>query len=171
MRAVTLKKPTLSCPCEGVDAPPPRRNWVAVACADHVDRGRKLGMMQVCHGKAGPLGRVRAGDRVAYYSPTIVFGGREKRQAFTAIGTVRGEQAYQVDMGGGFRPFRRDVEWRQSVEAPIHALRMRLELTRDKQNWGYAFRFGLLNISEHDMDLIVKAMTSPFAVASISNSL
>ena len=150
---------------EPLNAPPPRRNWIAVAAADHVDRGRKLGVMQVCHGKAGPLGRLRAGDRIAYYSPVVAFGGGEKLQAFTAIGTVRDERAYQVDMDGGFRPFRRDVEWRESSEAPIQPLLTRLELTRGKQNWGYAFRFGLLNISEPDMDLIFETMTSASAVA------
>jgi hypothetical protein len=66
-------------------------------------------------------------------------------------------------MGGGFQPFRRDVAWRRSVETPIHTLLARLELTRDKRNWGYAFRFGLLRVSDDDMDAIVDAMILPEA--------
>nr|WP_315485999.1 EVE domain-containing protein [uncultured Undibacterium sp.] len=46
------------------------KNWIAVACAEHVAIGRELGFMQVCHGKASPLRRLRAGDKVVYYSPT-----------------------------------------------------------------------------------------------------
>jgi hypothetical protein len=140
-----------------------RRHWIAVASADHVARGRQLGIMQVCRGKAGPLGRIRAHDLVAYYSPTAVFGGRQKLQAFTAIGEVRDDRVYQVDMGGGFRPFRRDVDWLESVNAPMESLQARLELTKNRQNWGYAFRFGLLNISGRDMDLILEAMRGPLA--------
>jgi hypothetical protein len=135
------------------------RNWIAVASADHVARGLSLGVMQVCHGKGAPLRRLHTGDRVAYYSPTTAMGGGDKRQAFTAVGIVRDERVYQVDMGGGFQPFRRDVEWRPAAETSIHGLLARLELTRDKRNWGYAFRFGLFGISDHDMDAIVEAMT------------
>ncbi len=66
-----------------------RGAWIAVACAEHVRRGREGGFMQVCHGKAGPLRRIRPGDGIVYYSPTIAFGSRVPYQAFTACGTVR----------------------------------------------------------------------------------
>jgi hypothetical protein len=152
-----------------IPAEPPaaaaRRNWIVVASADHAARGRALGIMQACHGNAAALRRLRAGDRVACYSPTVAFGGSEKCQAFTAIGIVRDELVYQADMGGGFQPFRRAVDWRLCVAAPIQGLRTRLEVTRGKQNWGYAFRFGLIAISEHDMTLIAEAMTSRSAIA------
>ena len=45
-------------------------NWIAVASAEHVRRGREGGFMQVCHGKAAPLRRIQPGDGVVYYSPT-----------------------------------------------------------------------------------------------------
>jgi hypothetical protein len=64
--------------------------WIAVASAEHVRRGRgEGGFMQVSHGKGAPLRRVRLGDRVVYYSPTVTLGGEDKLQAFTAIGTVK----------------------------------------------------------------------------------
>nr|MBP9643026.1 EVE domain-containing protein [Budvicia sp.] len=43
------------------------RYWIAVACYEHVRIGREGGFMQVCHGKAAPLKRLREGDIVAYY--------------------------------------------------------------------------------------------------------
>jgi EVE domain-containing protein len=63
-------------------------SWIAVASAEHVRIGRAQGFMQVCHGKAAPLRRLAPGDRIAYYSPTESFGGKDRLQAFTAIGVV-----------------------------------------------------------------------------------
>lgn len=133
-------------------------DWIAVASAEHVEIGRRLGFMQVGHGKGAPLKRLHAGDRVAYYSPVRVFGGKDFCQAFTAIGTVRDERVYQGDMGGGFQPFRRDVDWFDAQEAPIRPLLESLAFIDGKTNWGYAFRFGLLKVSADDMDVIAAAM-------------
>lgn len=135
-----------------------RNNWLAVASAAHVRRGRPEGFMQVCHGKAAPLRRIRPGDAVVYYSPTMSFGDRNRLQAFTAIGIAQEGEPYSFDMGQGFRPFRRDVRWLPAVEAPIKPLLDRLDLTAGKANWGYQFRFGLLAIGGHDLDLIARAM-------------
>jgi hypothetical protein len=135
-----------------------RRYWIAVASADHARRGKDLGIMQVCHGKGGPLKRPRAGDGVVYYSPTVSFKGKGRLQAFTSIGVVRDERVYQADMGGGFRPFRRDVTFVTANEASILPLLDELELTRGKRNWGYAFRFGFLEITQRDFAAISAAM-------------
>ena len=136
------------------------RNWIAVASAEHVRIGRAKGFMQVCHGKAAPLRRIRPGDHVAYYSPTERFGERLPLQAFTAMGTVLDGEPYQAEMGGGFCPFRRDVLWSDAKEAPIAPLLSRLELSAGKKNWGYQLRFRLFEISDHDFLLISAAMQS-----------
>lgn len=134
------------------------RHWIAIASFDHVRRGRAGGFMQVCHGKAGPLQRIAPGDSVAYYSPTAAFQGSDRLQAFTAFGVVAAGKPYQVDMGGGFAPWRRDVDWYASVEAPIQPLLEKLDLTAGQRNWGYRFRFGLCAVSAADMRLIAQAM-------------
>jgi hypothetical protein len=36
--------------------------------------------MQVSHGKAAPLKRIKPGDRVVYYSPTVTLGARGDRE-------------------------------------------------------------------------------------------
>jgi len=133
------------------------QSFIAVASAEHVQRGRCEGFMQVCHGKAA-LRRVRPGSRVVYYSPTQTFGGTDRLQAFTALGVVRDVNAYQVDMGGGFRPFRRDIDWLETTPAPIKPLLDQLELTQGRRNWGQKFRFGLVAISTRDMTIIAEAM-------------
>jgi hypothetical protein len=138
------------------------KNWVAVASAEHVQRGRAEGCMQVCHGKAAPLRRIQPGDRVVYYSPTIEFRGSAKLQSFTAIGCVQAGEPYAFDMGGGFRPYRRDVGWLPAQAAPIQPLLDALEFSAGKRNWGYMLRFGLFAISEHDLNIIARAMRAQF---------
>jgi hypothetical protein len=141
--------------------------WLAVASADHVRRGRREGFMQVSHGKAAPLRRIRPGDGVVYYSPSTVQGEKDGLRSFTAIGLVRAGEPYQGDMGGGFLPFRRDVDWADASEAPIAPLLDRLELTAGKQNWGYQLRFGLLKIGEADFAVIASAMGASVPATSI----
>jgi len=136
----------------------PQRSWLAVASADHVRLGQAQGFMQVCHGKAGPLKRLRPGDRVAYYSPSTEFGGKDRLQCFTALGEVLPREPYVFDIGGGFTPWRRDVAWQTSQHCPIRPLLERLEFTRGQKNWAYQLRFGLLQISGLDMALIAQAM-------------
>lgn len=133
-------------------------NWIAVASAEHVKRGKELGIMQVCHGKKSSLQRLKINDNVIYYSPTVIFKGKDKLQAFTAIGVVKDNTLYQVDMGNGFCPFRRNVMWHESQDTPILPLLSQLDFTKEKISWGYQFRFGLFMISQHDKQCIAKAM-------------
>jgi hypothetical protein len=135
-----------------------KRYWIAVASAEHVGLGRRMGFMQVCHGKAGPLRRIRPGDGVVYYSPTERFGERLPLQAFTAAGTVLDGEPYQVEMSEGFHPFRRDVGWFESKDAPIAPLLSRLAFSAGRKSWGYQLRFGLFEISEDDFRLIADVM-------------
>ena len=141
--------------------------WIAVASAEHVRIGRRDGFMQVNHGKVAPLRRIKPGDGIVYYSPSTVLGEKDGLQSFTAMGTVRQGDVYQGDMGGGFTPARRDVDWANAREAPIRPLLERLDFTAGKPNWGYQLRFGLFEISEHDFRLIGEAMGARTAVAAI----
>ncbi len=139
----------------------PRGNWIAVASASHARRGCAEpggGYMQVCHGKAAPLRRVKSGDRLAYYAPTLTMGGSDKLQAFVSLGIVKPGESYAFDMGGGFVPFRKDVDYVPAREAAIAPLLDHFEFVQDRARWGYAFRFGLFTISAHDMRLIADAM-------------
>lgn len=131
--------------------------WLAVACADHVARGRAGGFMQVCHGQGAPLRKTSPGDGVIYYSPSREMGVKDGYQSFTAIGVVADHPPYQADMGGGFVPFRRDVFWQASRPAPLKALSAALDLTKPP-NWGYALRRGLLPLTAHDYTIIAEAM-------------
>ncbi len=135
-----------------------RRFWVAVASADHIARAGAGGFMQVNHGKQAPLKRLQPGDAIAYYSPVKEFGGKDSLKAFTALGLVKAGDAYQGNMGVGFKPFRRDVDWLQAKPASILPLLEKFSFTSGKTNWGYKFRLGLFEILEGDMLLIAKSM-------------
>ena len=123
------------------------RNWLAVASAEHVEIGRSAGFMQVSHGKATPLRRMQPGDRVVYYSPNRIYSpshasrGKDRLQAFTAIGTVKEGGLYHADMGFGFQPYRRDVAWHDAEETPLALLKDKLAFTQEA-NWGYRLRQG-----------------------------
>ncbi|WP_050570228.1 EVE domain-containing protein [Dickeya dadantii] len=140
------------------DQPQPRRYWVGVVSAEHVRHALDGGYIQVCHGKLSALKRARPGDGFAYYSPNQTFKGKERHQRFTAIGIINCGEPYRFDMGDGFEPHRRDVDWVDSVETAIRPLLNQLEFTAGRTNWGYALRVGLFSISEHDFRLIAAAM-------------
>lgn len=93
-----------------------------------------------------------------YYSPSETFRGKDQLRCFTAIGVVQAGEPYAFDMGGGFRPFRRNVAWFHASEVSIQPLLDTLEFSASVRNWGYQLRFGLFAISEHDMDVIASAM-------------
>ena len=137
------------------------RCWIAVACAEHAQRGRDhapVGFMQVCHGKGGPLRRLNPGDVVVYYAPSTTMGGKDRLQNFVSLGVVQPGQPYQADMGGGFVPFRRDVRYVATAPAPIAPLLDALDFVEDRRHWGQKFRYGLFEVSSGDMARIAQAM-------------
>ena len=100
------------------------RFWIGVVSKEHVLRGVEGGFCQVCHGKKAPLNRMKKGDYLLYYSPKYQMNDQEKLQAFTAVGKILDDTAYQVEMFESFVPFRRDVSYYQPVkDCPIEQVR------------------------------------------------
>ena len=133
------------------------RYWLGVVSKEHVQKAVKGGFAQVCHGKKGPLEKMTVGDGFVYYSPKVAMMRAEPCKCFTAIGKIRNENVYQVEMTSDFRPFRIDIEYFPAQEVPISALFDQLEFAQ-KKNWGMQLRRGLVEISKSDFDLIEKAM-------------
>lgn len=132
--------------------------WVNTISRDHVQVGVEGGFTQAGHGKAAALRRLSAGDWLTFYSPKTSLKGGEPLQAFTAIGRVADDELYQVEMAPGFVPWRRNVDFVDCVETPIRPLIDALSFIKDKQRWGYVFRFGLFEIPQRDFELIKRAM-------------
>jgi hypothetical protein len=137
------------------------RFWIGVASRDHVEKGVEGGFCQLCHGKAAAMRKLSPGDAIIYYSPKSEIRGGDPVQAFTAIGRIKEGAAYSFDTGGGFAPFRRDVDFMPCHAAPIRPLIERLSFIRNKRAWGAAFRFGQIEINEADFRIIAEAMDAP----------
>jgi hypothetical protein len=148
-----------------------RNYWIGVVSKDHVAVGVAGGFTQLNHGKAGPLERMRAGDGFAFYSPRTAYPDGAPLQAFTAIGRIRNGNVYQAAGGSAaegriedFRPFRLDVDYFPTHDAPVKPLIEHLSFIRSKMHWGAAFRFGYLRVPEADFAIIAAAMGRDFAV-------
>lgn len=132
--------------------------WINTVSRDHVERGMAGGFTQANHGKPYMLRKMARGDWIIFYSPKTRFGGGEPLQAFTAIGQVSDDEAYQAEMTPEFHPWRRAVEFLPCAEAPIRPLLDGLEFITDKTRWGYRFRFGVFEIGADDFELLRAAM-------------
>ena len=143
------------------------RAWVGVVSQAHVARGVSGGFAQACHGKRAALERMRADDWIAYYSPSTDFRAGSALRAFTAIGRVLGDDAYAFDMGDGFVPFRKDVDYaRGTHSAEIRPLLPRLHFVQQHPNWGMLARRGHFEIDTHDLLLIAQAMGCQLRLAA-----
>ncbi|HJP64385.1 MAG TPA: EVE domain-containing protein [Mucilaginibacter sp.] len=130
------------------------RYWITVVSKDHIKRGVAGGFMQANHGKVGSLKKLHPNDWVIFYSPKVTYEGDEKLQAFTAIGQVTDEKPYQHKMSDDFVPYRRNVTYYPCKDVPIVPLIGSLDFISDKKAWGFRFRFGFLEISAGDFNLL-----------------
>jgi predicted RNA-binding protein len=140
------------------------RYWIGVASKDHVLTGVQGGFCQLCHGKSNPLKRLSAGDWIVYYSPRTAMNSGNIVQSFTAIGQILDRDLYLVNMDNGFTPYRRDVRFIDVKEISIRLLLADLSFIKNKQSWGYVFRFGLFEIPESDFQIIATAMNAEVLV-------
>ena len=134
--------------------------WIAVASKEHVLKGVNGGFSQVCHGKCSPLQRMKKGDFLIYYSSLEKFGIKIPCQSFTAIGKVKDDLVYPFDMGNGFVPYRRNIEYFPCKQVSILPLIVDLDFILDKKKWGFPFRFGFFQIGEKDFHTLQTKMLS-----------
>ncbi|MFO1259447.1 MAG: EVE domain-containing protein [Gammaproteobacteria bacterium] len=132
--------------------------WIGVACKEHVENGVKLGICQFCHGKSAPAKRLSHGDFIIYYSSKITMAGSDLYQKFTAIGEVIDDAPYQVDMRDGFKPFRRNINYFDAKHIDIKPLVPLLPFIKNKNSWGYVFRYGFLEIDQKSFEIIASGM-------------
>jgi hypothetical protein len=132
---------------------------VVVASRNHAQLGIDGGFIQANHGKEAPLRRIGKGDWIVLYSPKETFEGQTPCRKFAALGEVKDDRVYQVQMTEDFRPFRRDVKFvSDAIETPIEPLTAKLTFIKNKKSWGYVFRFGLIEIPRNDFSLIASNM-------------
>lgn len=132
--------------------------WIGVACKEHVENGVKLSICQFCHGKSAPAKRPSRGDFIIYYSSKITMEGSDLYQKFTAIGKIIDDAPYQVDMGDEFKPFRRNINYFEAKHIDIKPLVPLLPFIKNKNSWGYVFRYGFLEIDQESFEIIANHM-------------
>jgi hypothetical protein len=132
--------------------------WIGVASADHVAAAVAGGFVQLGHGKAAPVRRLAPGDVLALYSPRTQIRAGTTVQSFTAIGSVCDREPYQFQQTASLAPLRRDVVYFDAQAARIEPLLDKLTFIRSREHWGMAFRRGLVEVSEADMEVIAEAM-------------
>ena len=140
------------------------RYWINTISREHVLRGIAGGFTQAGHGKASPLRRLGRDDLIAFYSPRTALDSGEPLKALTAIGRIVDDEPYQVVMTPDFHPWRRNVRFLASEEAPIQPLIPKLEFIKNKQSWGMYFRRGLFAIGASDFGLLASAMKASIPV-------
>jgi len=140
-----------------------RNYWIGVISKADAHAAVAGSFVELNHGKAGPLERMREGDGLALYSPRTEDPDGARVQAFTAIGRVASGPIVQAQASDGSAPFRRTVHyWRLANEAPIKPLIEPLSFIRSKLHWGAPFRFGFVRIPETDFAQIAVAMGRDF---------
>lgn len=132
--------------------------WIIVASKDHVKRAVAQGIAQTCHGKASPLKRMHKDDFIIFYSGKQTLGGTQLCQQFTGIGKVLDKEIIHVQVSQDFCPARRMIDVLPSEDISILPLIANLHFIHDKKHWGYPFRFGLVEIDQHDFTLISSQM-------------
>ncbi|MFP3466331.1 EVE domain-containing protein [Leifsonia sp. SIMBA_070] len=138
------------------------RYWLGVVQLDHVLRGVAGGFAQVNHGVRAPLERMGVSDGFVFYSPRVSYPDGEPLKQFTGVGRIADDQVFQVTQGpamsgpaSDFKPWRRRVDWdHDAVATPIRPLLPALDFTRDRPDWGYQLRRGVIELSRHDFELI-----------------
>jgi len=129
------------------------KHWIAVISLEHAEIASRMGFLQVCHGKMGPLKRTSAGDEFFIYCPRTKMGAGSviKRVAFR--GHFNDNRIYQVEQFPGFHPHRKDVTFDADFQ-PVDILSVANPELTSTPHWGIFARRGFFEISNHDATLL-----------------
>jgi predicted RNA-binding protein len=132
--------------------------FLICASKDHVVKGVESGFAQAGHGRLDLMSKPVKGDWVVYYSPKDKFENGKPLQKFTAIGQVVDEVPYQPNGRENFKPYRRDVEFKNSKDVEIRPLLENLSFIKNKKRWGFYLMSGFRELSKEDFTVIKNAM-------------
>ncbi len=128
------------------------------ASRDHVIKGVEGGFAQAGHGRKDFMSKPSKRDWVVFYSSKDKFENGNLLQKFTAIGQVADDEPYQPNAIGNFKPYRRNVEFKNSKEAEIRPVLELLSFIKNKKKWGFYLITGFREISKEDFTIIKNAM-------------
>ena len=132
--------------------------WINTISQDHVMVGRKGGFVQAGHGKKTPVEKLQPDDYMIFYSPKTSLQNGNPVQAFTAVAKIKDRDVYEAVVDRNFEPYRKNAEYEECQKVPIKPLIEQLEFITNKKHWGLRFRSGLLEINQHDFELVYGLM-------------
>ncbi|MEO6001465.1 MAG: EVE domain-containing protein [Chitinophagaceae bacterium] len=132
--------------------------FLICATKDHVMKGVEAGFAQAGHGRKELMSKPSKGDWIVYYSSKDKFENGKPIQKFTAIGKITDDKPYQPDSHSTFKPYRRNVKFKESEETDIRPLLDDLGFIKNKKRWGFYLISGFREISKDDFDVIKNAM-------------
>lgn len=132
--------------------------FLIIASKDHVLSGVKQEIAQAGHGRKDFISKPSKGDWIVYYSPKDKFEDGKSYQKFTAIGQITDDEPYQTDTQNKFKPYRRNVDYKASLEAEIRPLIENLSFIKNKKRWGIYLINGFREIPKEDFEVIKHAM-------------
>lgn len=132
--------------------------FLICASRDHVLKGVKGGFAQAGHGRKDFISKPLKGDWVVFYSSKDKFENGKPLQKFTALGKVTDEDPYQANTTGDFKPYRRNVEFKNVEETEIRSLLEQLTFIKNKKKWGFYLISGFREISKEDFNVINNKM-------------
>ena len=121
-------------------------------------KGIEGGFAQAGHGRKDFMSKPSKGDWVIYYSAKDEFENGKPLQKFTAIGQVLDDEPYQPHAHSDFKPYRRDVSFKDQQEAGIRPLIETLSFIKNKKRWGFYLISGFREIPKDDFEVIRHAM-------------
>lgn len=132
--------------------------FLICASKDHVLKGVEGGFAQAGHGRKDFMSKPSKGDWIVYYSSKEAFENNKPLQKFTAIGQIIDNEPYQPDTTASFKPYRRDVHYKESRETDIRPLIENLSFIKNKKRWGFYLISGFREIPKDDFEIINHAM-------------
>ncbi len=133
--------------------------FLICASRDHVLKSIEGGFAQAGHGRKDFMSKPSKGDWVVYYSAKDEFEKGKPLQKFTAIGQIIDDEPYQPNAHSEFKPYRRNVTFKERREADIRPLIEHLDFIKNKKRWG----FYLISVG--------KKTTYPLSVKDFSKNL
>ncbi|MEO6639530.1 MAG: EVE domain-containing protein [Ginsengibacter sp.] len=125
---------------------------------DHVLKGVEEGFAQAGHGRKDFISKPSKDDWVVFYSSKDKFENGKRLQKFTAIGKISDDEPYQPNANENFKPYRRNVEFKEVNETEIRPLLTHLTFIKNKEKWGFYLISGFREISKGDFNVIRRAM-------------
>ena len=132
--------------------------FLICASRDHVLKGVKHGFAQAGHGRKDYMSKPSKDDWVVFYSSKDKFEDGRPLQHFTAIGQITDDEPYQPAGSTNFKPYRRNVKFKDCHEAGIRPLLEQLSFIKNKKRWGFYLISGFRELSKEDFNLIKNAM-------------